>query len=138
MKICLNICYQGSDFHGWQTQPTVVTVQETLEAALARVADDPVKVICAGRTDSGVHGLGQIVHLECAKTRTMEAWVRGTNRYLPDSIKVLWALPVDDDFHARFSAKARASSAITRRRAVESERSIRVTSQSISAGATAS
>ncbi|TAK90899.1 MAG: tRNA pseudouridine(38-40) synthase TruA [Burkholderiaceae bacterium] len=107
MKIALGIEYDGFPWHGWQSQPDGCTVQDQLEAALSRFADEPVRVHCAGRTDTGVHALGQVVHLETEKLRENHAWVRGVNAHLPDSIAVRWALPVADDFHARFSATGR-------------------------------
>ena len=94
---------------GWQTQPHGQTVQDTLEAALASFCGVPgtVPTICAGRTDTGVHGAMQVVHLDTALDRRMESWVRGVNAFLPPSISVQWARQVPDDFHARFSARSR-------------------------------
>lgn len=107
MKIALGIEYDGSAFHGWQSQPDGNTVQDVLEAALTVVADRPTRVICAGRTDAGVHALCQIVHFDTDAQRPETAWVRGVNANLPDSVAVRWAQAVPDDFHARFSAQAR-------------------------------
>lgn len=104
MKIALGIEYDGLPWHGWQSQPDGKTVQDQLEGALSKFADTQIRVHCAGRTDTGVHALGQVVHLETDKHREMFGWVRGVNAYLPDSISVRWARNVDDDFHARFSA----------------------------------
>ena len=108
-RIAIGVEYDGSRFSGWQTQgdPTLPTVQRSLEQALARVADHPVKLFCAGRTDSGVHATGQVAHFECRTDRGEKAWVRGTNSNLPPSVRVTWARPVAPDFHARFSATAR-------------------------------
>ena len=80
-RIALTIEYDGSAFSGWQKQksPALNTVQGILETALARVADQPVAVICAGRTDAGVHATGQIVHFDCQKPREKKAWVQGVN-----------------------------------------------------------
>src|SRR5690349_6601254 len=103
MKIALGIEYDGSAWHGWQSQPDGQTVQDQLEAALSRFADETVRVHCAGRTDTGVHALAQVVHLETDKQREEHAWVRGVNAYLSASIAVRWAQPVAEDFHARFS-----------------------------------
>jgi len=105
--MALGIAYDGSGWRGWQTQRGGQTVQDELEAALCRFLDHPVQTICAGRTDSGVHALGQVVHLETAALRREESWVRGVNALLPASISVLWARSVPDSFHARFSATAR-------------------------------
>ncbi len=107
MKIALGIEYDGSPWHGWQSQPDGLTVQDQLETALSRFADAPIRVHCAGRTDTGVHALGQVVHLETDRQREAHAWVRGVNAYLPASIAVRWAQPVAEGFHARFSATRR-------------------------------
>lgn len=108
MRIALGIEYNGSAYHGWQMQKHgVPSVQDTLEQALAQVAAHPVRVVCAGRTDRGVHGFGQVVHFDSDAKRTPHNWVMGSNVNLPDDISVTWAKPVADDFHARFSATGR-------------------------------
>lgn len=107
MRYALGIEYDGTDFLGWQRLGEGASVQGALERALSRVADHPVAVTCAGRTDSGVHGQGQVVHFDSEAVRSMHAWRMGTNSNLPDSVAVLWAQPVAADFHARFSARAR-------------------------------
>ena len=107
MRIALGIEYDGSDFHGWQTQPGGGTVQDALEAALAKIAGHPVTAVCAGRTDAGVHASGQVVHIDTVATRPFTAWVRGVNTFLPPAVAVRWAQPVSEDFHARFSAYGR-------------------------------
>jgi len=99
--------YDGTRYHGWQTQNGVATVQATLELAVSRVAAHPARVHCAGRTDAGVHALGQVVHFETTAERSERAWVLGTNVNLPPDCSVRWAHPVPDDFHARFSATTR-------------------------------
>lgn len=104
MRIALGIEYDGSSYCGWQYQDGVSTVQEVVENALSRVANTSLRVITAGRTDTGVHATGQVVHLQTDVTRSDYSWIRGTTRYLPDDVTVLWARHVDDDFHARFSA----------------------------------
>jgi tRNA pseudouridine38-40 synthase len=106
-RIALGIAYDGSAWHGWQTQPDGRTVQDTLESALADFLARPTSTICAGRTDTGVHALGQVVHLDTPVDRRMESWVRGLNALLPSSIAVQWAKETSDDFHARFSAVSR-------------------------------
>lgn len=107
-RIALGVEYNGSNYRGWQAQQEgVVTVQETLETALAKVADRPVRTHCAGRTDARVHATGQVVHFDTDAERPMRAWVYGVNSNLPDDIAVRWAVPVDDAFHARFSARWR-------------------------------
>lgn len=106
-RIALGIAYDGSAWHGWQTQPDGLTVQDGLEAALAEFLARPTQTICAGRTDAGVHALGQVVHMDTPVRRREESWVRGLNALLPQSIAVLWARETQDDFHARFSALSR-------------------------------
>lgn len=109
MKIALGIEYDGSGFSGWQVQEgDVRTVQASLEQAISKVADHPVQVYCAGRTDAGVHGSGQVVHFDTTAGRAERAWVYGVNANLPKDVCVLWAKPVSDEFHARFSARRRA------------------------------
>lgn len=107
MKIALGVEYDGRPYCGWQSQPSGLTVQDTLQRALSRIADSPVVIHAAGRTDTGVHALEQVLHFETEAQRPLTAWVRGTNAELPDSISVNWAHAVPEDFHARFSAQGR-------------------------------
>ena len=107
MRIALAIEYCGTHFQGWQSQPSGNTVQDALEAALAAIAGQPVGVICAGRTDAGVHATHQVVHFDAPVERPLSAWVRGVNSHLPDGVAVRWAQPVAPEFHARFSARGR-------------------------------
>jgi tRNA pseudouridine38-40 synthase len=107
-RIALGIEYNGSGFYGWQSQTDGNTVQDALEVALAEFTGEACAVTCAGRTDAGVHAYGQVVHLDTQLVRDMQSWVRGTNRYLDHRVRVLWAAPIADDFHARFSAQSRA------------------------------
>ncbi len=107
MRIALGIEYDGHGYYGWQRQREVVGVQERLEAAIAKVANHPVEVACAGRTDAGVHATGQVVHFDAQFDRRPAAWTLGLNANLPDGIAVRWARDVSDEFHARFSATAR-------------------------------
>jgi len=108
MRIALGIEYDGSDFSGWQTQRAGIrAIQPLVEAALGRVAAHPVIVHCAGRTDSGVHATYQVVHFETTASRTVRSWILGANANLPPDVAVLWAMPVPDAFHARFSARSR-------------------------------
>ncbi|EKO3431620.1 tRNA pseudouridine(38-40) synthase TruA [Vibrio fluvialis] len=107
MRIALGIEYDGTQYYGWQRQREVKSVQEELEKALTIIANHPVEVQCAGRTDAGVHGTGQVVHFDTTATRKMVAWTMGANANLPKNIAVRWAKEVPDDFHARFSATAR-------------------------------
>lgn len=107
MRFALGVEYDGRTFHGWQRQLDKVSVQESLENALQNIACEPVRVVCAGRTDAGVHAISQVVHFDTEVRRPLEAWVRGVNTFLPTSVAVRWAHPVSEDFHARFSAQAR-------------------------------
>jgi len=108
MRIALCIEYDGSAFKGWQLQRHGVrTVQGELESALQRVAAHPVRVSCAGRTDTGVHAAGQVVHFDTEAQRQPRNWVLGANVNLPHDVAVSWACEVPDDFHARFSAQSR-------------------------------
>ena len=107
MRLALGVGYRGQAYHGWQSQPSGNTVQDRLEAALTSFADRPVSTICAGRTDAGVHGLNQVVHIDVEVEREPFSWVRGTNRYLPADIAVQWCQPVAPDFHARNAARGR-------------------------------
>ena len=107
MRIALCLEYDGREFCGWQSQANGLAVQDALERALTTVADEQIRVICAGRTDAGVHALGQVVHFDTNASRPLEAWVRGTNATLPRSVAVRWAQATSDEFHARFSATSR-------------------------------
>ncbi|MBS0382910.1 MAG: tRNA pseudouridine(38-40) synthase TruA [Proteobacteria bacterium] len=107
MRLALGIEYDGTDFLGWQRLAHGPSVQAEVEAALAFVADHPVAVTCAGRTDSGVHARCQVVHFDTPAERTDRAWALGATTRLPRAIAVLWARRVPDDFHARFAARAR-------------------------------
>ena len=107
MKIALGIEYCGTSYYGWQRQDIPNSVQEHVENALSKIANQQVNVFCAGRTDTGVHALHQVVHFETDVDRKMYSWVVGSNVNLPDDISILWAKEVKDDFHARYSAIAR-------------------------------
>lgn len=108
MRFAIGVMYFGSLFSGWQQQASSEkTVQAALEKALSRVADEPIKTFCAGRTDAGVHAIHQVVHFDTQVDRSESAWVFGSNRYLPATVSVLWAKAVPDTFHARFSALSR-------------------------------
>ncbi len=108
MRIALGVEYGGQHFHGWQVQEgDLPTVQSSLQKALSTVANVPVELICAGRTDTGVHALEQVVHFDTEAVRWNRSWVLGANANLPHTVSVLWAQPVSDDFHARFSAFSR-------------------------------
>ena len=107
MRIALGVEYDGSRFRGWQTQEDVPTVQQALETAVSKVANHRVTVYCAGRTDAGVHGYGQVIHFDTASVRSPRAWVMGCNVNAPRSLSVQWAKEVPGHFHARFSARRR-------------------------------
>lgn len=108
-RIALGLAYEGAAWQGWQTQPHGQTVQDAVETALARFSgtDQGVPTVCAGRTDTGVHAAMQVIHVDTLLDRRMESWVRGVNAFLPSSVSVQWAQQVSQDFHARFSARAR-------------------------------
>jgi len=108
-RVALALEYQGSAFFGWQSQgrPQNPAVQDALQHALSKIVDQPVAVICAGRTDAGVHASHQVVHFDCPVERLEKAFVFGGNTHLPDSVAIKWARPVAAEFHARFSATAR-------------------------------
>ena len=107
MRIALGIEYDGTDFLGWQRLSHGATVQGAVEQALGFVADHAVTVTCAGRTDSGVHALCQVVHFDSAALRSERGWMLGANSRLPSSVAVRWAVRVEDDFHARYGALGR-------------------------------
>ena len=107
MRVALMVEYDGSQYHGWQAQTGLRTVQQALERALGRVADQEISVVCAGRTDTGVHATSQIVHFDCDKERATRAWIHGANSFLPKDVCVKWGAVMPDDFHARYSALSR-------------------------------
>lgn len=109
-RIALGVEYCGTAYQGWQLQVRPnppPTVQGALQDALSSIADHPVQVGCAGRTDSGVHATGQVVHFDAMVQRPTRAWVQGTNSRLPRDIRVRWARTVPEEFHARHSALSR-------------------------------
>ncbi|MEE8222027.1 MAG: tRNA pseudouridine(38-40) synthase TruA [Nitrosomonadaceae bacterium] len=107
MRIVLGLEYDGCHFCGWQGQPSGCSIQDTLEAALSRIAHSSIQVITAGRTDAGVHATYQVVHFDTQAQRPLSAWVRGVNALLPNSMAVLWVSKSSDNFHARYSATER-------------------------------
>ena len=106
-RLALGLSYRGQHYHGWQSQADGRTLQDALQAALTAFATVPMTTVCAGRTDSGVHALNQVVHIDTALHRDPGSWVRGTNRFLPRDMAVQWAQPVAPGFHARNSARGR-------------------------------
>src|ERR1700676_1349313 len=107
MRIALGLEYHGTPFHGWQSQADGSGVQNALERALSGIAGKPVAVVAAGRTDAGVQAPLRVVHFDTDAQRPESAWVRGVNALLPDAVAVHWAIPVADEFHARFTATGR-------------------------------
>lgn len=108
MRIAAGIEYDGRPFCGWQYQDHAPSVQAEVEQAFSKVANHDVRVICAGRTDTGVHGIGQVIHFDTDAERSEYSWLRGANTNLPSSVSVQWVKQVKEDFHARFSAQRRA------------------------------
>jgi tRNA pseudouridine38-40 synthase len=107
MRIAAILEYDGLNFSGWQRQKGARSVQQCVEAALSKVANEPIAVTVAGRTDAGVHALAQVIHFDTSAARGDHSWVRGAVSNLPDDVALLWAGEVDADFHARFSATGR-------------------------------
>lgn len=107
-RVVLGVEYLGAAYRGFQTQASgVATIQGHLEHALSAIADEPVTLVCAGRTDAGVHATGQVVHFDTLAVRPEKAWVKGSRAHLPHDIGVRWAREVVPAFHARFSARSR-------------------------------
>jgi tRNA pseudouridine38-40 synthase len=107
MRIAIGIAYDGTAFDGWQSQPSGNTVQHPLERALSGIADAPIRISGAGRTDAGVHACAQVAHFDTDAARPGSAWVRGANAALPPAVAVQWSVLVSGEFHARYSARAR-------------------------------
>jgi tRNA pseudouridine38-40 synthase len=106
-RLALIVEYDGTRFVGWQSQRSGRSVQTILAAAVSAVADRPIDVCAAGRTDAGVHALGQVVHFDCDVARTARQWLLGINSNLPDDVAVHWVGEVEPDFDARRSAVER-------------------------------
>lgn len=106
-RIAVGLEYEGTRYAGWQSQRSLDTVQVLVEGALGKVAAEAVSVVCAGRTDAGVHACGQVAHFDTAASRSMRAWMLGANSELPRDIGIAWVRPVPAHFHARYSAEAR-------------------------------
>ena len=107
MRVALGVSYRGQAYHGWQSQKDRQTVQDALELGLRKFAAAEIRTICAGRTDTGVHGLNQVVHFDTEIERDSHSWVRGSNRYLPPDIAIQWCVFPDVSFHARYAAHGR-------------------------------
>ena len=106
-RLALGVAYRGGAYHGWQSQVDGCTVQDVLEQALHRFAAQPLRTLCAGRTDAGVHALNQVVHFDTGLQRDTHSWVRGVNAFLPRDVAVQWCRSVSPDFHARYAARRR-------------------------------
>ena len=107
MRIALVVEYDGSQYHGWQSQTGLHTVQESVETAISKIADEEIKVVCAGRTDTGVHATHQVIHFDTNKERSLRAWIYGVNSFLPKDICIRWGKEMPDTFHARYSGVSR-------------------------------
>ena len=106
-RIAVGIEYDGSAYAGWQAQARLPTIQHITERALSSVAAEPLTLVCAGRTDAGVHAHGQVAHFDTRATRSARGWVLGANNELPADVSVSWAARVPAHFHARYCAEAR-------------------------------
>lgn len=107
MRIALSVSYDGASFCGFQSQPSKCGVQDALELSISIIAQQRIRLFAAGRTDTGVHAMCQIVHFDTTCVRPLSAWIRGVNAHLPPSVRIEWAKIVEIDFHARFSAFSR-------------------------------
>lgn len=145
MRWAACIEYDGTAYHGWQSQPHASNIQDVLERALGQVAAAPIAVAASGRTDAGVHAEGQVVHFDTDVQRPRRAWLLGCNRYLPDDVAMLWIMSVDDAFHSRYTALARdyrywitdrlAPTALWRQRAYHSHYSLNAETMHVAAQA---
>ncbi len=106
-RFAVGLEYDGTRYAGWQSQPGLLTIQDCLQQALSSVADHPVAAIAAGRTDAAVHATGQVAHFDTSADRPLRGWLLGANTHLPPDIALTWAMEVDRDFHARYTAIAR-------------------------------
>jgi len=107
MRYAASVEYEGTNFFGWQRQTSVTSVQEEIENSISQITQTNIKIQGAGRTDAGVHALGQVFHFDTDIVRPIKSLTKGVNSFLPDSIRVKWVKKVPDDFHARFSATSR-------------------------------
>ena len=107
MRHVLGVSYLGDNYYGWQSQKDHPSVQAKIESCLSQIANEPIRVYCAGRTDRGVHALSQVIHFDSLNIRSSDNWIRGTNTLLPDDIQVIWHRYTNDQFHARHNAISR-------------------------------
>ena len=107
MRFAVGVEYDGTAYAGWQTQQSARSVQQVTEAAFSHIAAQPVGLICAGRTDAGVHARWQVAHFDTNANRPLRAWLLGSNSELPPDVSIAWVRPVPMHFHARYTAQAR-------------------------------
>ena len=107
LRLALGLEYEGTGWHGWQSQASGNTIQDCLEGALNKFSKESTRVVCAGRTDAGVHARGQVIHFDSEVQRNTHSWLTGVNSFLPSSVAIKWVKEVDITFHARFSAISR-------------------------------
>jgi tRNA pseudouridine38-40 synthase len=107
MRLAVGVEYDGTAYAGWQTQHSARSVQQVAEAAFSRIAAEPIGLICAGRTDAGVHARWQVAHFDTGANRRLRAWLLGANSELPHDVSIPWVRPVPMHFHARYTAEAR-------------------------------
>ena len=107
MRFAASVEYEGTNFFGWQRQSSVNSIQEEIENSISQITQSNIKIQGAGRTDAGVHALGQVFHFDTNIVRPIKSFIKGANSFLPDSIRIKWVKSVPDDFHARFSATGR-------------------------------
>lgn len=107
IRLAVGVEYDGTAYAGWQTQHSARSVQQVAEAAFSKIAAEPVSLICAGRTDAGVHARWQVAHFDTRANRRLRAWLLGANTELPPDVSIAWVRPVPMHFHARYSAEAR-------------------------------
>jgi tRNA pseudouridine38-40 synthase len=120
MRFAVGVEYDGTAYAGWQTQQSARSVQQVAEAAFSRIAAEPVGLICAGRTDAGVHARWQVAHFDTNATRSLRAWLLGSNAELPPDVSIPWVRPVPMHFHARYTAQARTYRYLILNRAIRS------------------
>ena len=107
MRFAASVEYEGTNFFGWQRQSSVNSIQEEIENSISQITQSNIKIQGAGRTDAGVHALGQVFHFDTDIIRPINSLIKGVNSFLPDSIRIKWVKSVPDDFHARFLATGR-------------------------------
>ena len=107
MRYVASVEYDGANFCGWQRQSLVNSIQGEIENSISKITQTDIKIQGAGRTDTGVHALGQVFHFDTDIIRTLKSLTKGVNSFLPDSIRIKWVRKVSDNFHARFSATGR-------------------------------